>query len=653
MGANWGLFLCNCRQSLPLDPDQLIFPTAPSVFSFVSDPEKDFPDFGARVRHESPDRVLVGCCAPQSLFHEALEDSRLKAPKIHFLNLREACFRVHTDPEQAHAKATRLLRAAMEAAEAESELDYNPLKVGNRVLVGIGSPQGMRLVERLRDLVQPTWVVPSSHSHEQGKFTGTVYSGRVVEVTGRLGNFRVVVEEDRGEGAKRHELQADQVVIVAQKETNGFKPRTGCYVIHDPSEAELELLLERIRDHMGEFLKPVQVAYNAGICAGGSANQEACGRCIPACPYDAISRDPENHLRVKVDPMSCEGCGACVSACPTTALRFTEPSPRELYARMAALLAPVVRTNGERSTLLFHCGEQGKRVLEEAGRQPLVYPASVLPIEVPCLRYVSEANMLAAFRLGAAGVGLLGCERCQHGERELLYQKFDFCRLTLDAFGLGPERLRLITAEEGTEAEAIAALSGFAQELPATPIRWDGRTMRHWGNREVIEEEIATFIEQTGQEPGLRPLEASQPFAFAEVKESGCTMCRSCVNVCPTHAFRIEESTSSLQFKHIACVACGLCERACPENVITLRREIFFERDALNYQTVAEDAMVGCTKCGKPYINRKALETVEARVFSLESLLDTFSGQRRNLLRMCPDCRAVAAMLEVEKGWKP
>jgi ferredoxin len=100
-------------------------------------------------------------------------------------------------------------------------------------------------------------------------------------------------------------------------------------------------------------------------------------------------------------------------------------------------------------------------------------------------------------------------------------------------------------------------------------------------------------------------------------------------------------------------VACGLCEQVCPENVITLRREIHFEQSALEYQTLVQDDMVPCVKCGKPYINRRALETVEARLLSLESLLDTFSGNRRNLLRMCPDCRTVIAMMEVEKGWKP
>jgi ferredoxin len=235
----------------------------------------------------------------------------------------------------------------------------------------------------------------------------------------------------------------------------------------------------------------------------------------------------------------------------------------------------------------------------------------------------------------------------------LLHQKLDFCRITLDAFGLGAERLRLITADAGAEDQAVTALSVFAGSLEPTPIHWDGKPMPHWGNREVIAEALRSFIDQLGREPGRRPLDPAQPFAFADVKAAGCTMCRSCVNVCPTHAFKCDEATQSLQFKHIACVGCGLCDKACPENVITLGREIFFDRGALEYTTVVQDDMVSCANCGKPYINRKALDAIENRLLSVESLLDTFSGNRRNLLRMCPDCRAVVAMLEVEKGWKP
>ncbi len=130
-------------------------------------------------------------------------------------------------------------------------------------------------------------------------------------------------------------------------------------------------------------------------------------------------------------------------------------------------------------------------------------------------------------------------------------------------------------------------------------------------------------------------------------------MCRSCVNVCPTHAFRFDEAEASLQLKQISCIACGLCETVCPENVIALQPELDLSRRGLDYQSVVRDALVGCSRCGKPFINQKALEAIETKLFGLAVLGDAFEGPRRSLLRMCPDCRAVAAMMEVEQGWEP
>jgi hypothetical protein len=34
-------------------------------------------------------------------------------------------------------------------------------------------------------------------------------------------------------------------------------------------------------------------------------------------------------------------------------------------------------------------------------------------------------------------------------------------------------------------------------------------------------------------------------------------------------------------------------------------------------------------------------------------MLDAFLEGREDLLLMCPDCRAVKAMMEMEKGWEP
>jgi len=654
MGTNWGLFLCNCRRTLALDPERLVLPIVPSVLCFASDPEIDIQEFAARANRERLDRALISCCSDTGLFEKSFGAAGAQSPRIHFLNLKDTCFLPHADPEKTHGKASRLLRAAMECAELDSPPVYNRLAAGNRIVIATDGPQGAELAQSLSDVARPIIVVDPSVSTLDAVQSGQLHRGRIIEIKGRLSDFHVIIQSVEAPEMARRELHADQVVIISRDGRPSFKHRTGLHLLSNPSAADLDRLAERIRDLIGDFLKPVHVVYNTDTCAGGVADREACGICVTACPYDAISRDSENHLRMKIDHMACEGCGACVSACPTTSMRFTEPSPHELYTRIAALLAPLrLRPDGERLVVLFHCGEQGRHALEEAGRTPLPYPASVLPVEVPCLRYVSEANMLAAFRMGAAGVGLLGCENCPHGERELLYQKYDFCSLTLDAFGMGRERLRLITADSGKEPQAITALSRFAETLDATPIRWDGKPMPHRDNREVIADAIGVFIAQTGHQAGRKPLDTAQPFAFAEVRASGCTMCRACVNVCPTHAFSLDDNSQSLQFKHISCVACGLCETVCPENVITLRREIRFEQSALEYQTFVQDDMVSCGKCGKPYINRKALETVEARLLSLESLLDTFSGNRRNILRMCPDCRTVVAMMEVDKGWKP
>ncbi|RMF88570.1 MAG: hydrogenase iron-sulfur subunit [Nitrospinota bacterium] len=656
MAGRWGLVLCNCRQHESLAPLRLAL-SMPCV-QISAHPEPDLDTLTRFVQQEELDHLLISCCQDPGVFSQSLASALSPPPLLHFLDLNSRCFWVHPDPVQAQAKAIRLVRGAMQAAEAQEEPAYNPLSAGKRIVIGAETPQGLVLAARLHQVAQPLLLLAPRVSLAGGdgdkeELPYTLVRGQIVAVRGRLGDFRVTIEERYADTTRRQDLPAAQVVILLQTVAPPIKKRTGCHVLVDPGEADLERVVQEVQQLIGHFLKPVHVTYQETICAGGAADQEACGRCIPACPYDAISRDPRNHLRIRVDQMTCEGCGACTAACPTSALRFTDPSPRQLYSRLAAFLSPSNGDGEERPVVLFHCGEEGYRALETAAQQSIPYPANVFPIEVPCLRFVSQAYVLAAFRLGAAGVGFLGCESCQHGERELFYQQYDFCRLILEAFALGTERLRLITTEQGREREAIATLTRFAETVAPSPLSRDGHPMGVVDHREVIREAIAVFIEQLGQEPGRRTFTAPHPFALAEVDAPGCTLCRSCVNVCPVHAFRFAEESFSLQLQPIACVACGLCETACPERVITLRHEIYLERDALEYQVVAQDEMIPCTRCGKPFINKRALEAVEARLLSLDSLLDAFQGKRRHLLRMCPDCRAVAAMFEVQRGWEP
>jgi len=194
MGTSWGVFLCNCRRTVPLDPQKLLLPTVPPVLSFASDPQAEVEEFAARVNRERPDQVLISCCAEQKIFEEALARSGAQSPKPQFINLKESCFLPHPDPDKAHAKATRLIRAAMAAAEARKTPTYNPLRVGGRVLIAGDGPTGKKLADDLRDIAQPILVVPLDGAAIDGDSHLKLYRGKIAEVKGRLGDFRATVE---------------------------------------------------------------------------------------------------------------------------------------------------------------------------------------------------------------------------------------------------------------------------------------------------------------------------------------------------------------------------------------------------------------------------------------------------------------------------
>jgi ferredoxin len=606
------------------------------------------------------EHVVVGCCAKPLIFEEALQGKTL-----HFLDLKGKCFAPHSNLEQAHTKASKMIEAEIRVSniKAKNPVPVNPLQVGNRVVIFTEFSEGLKLASMLDELMDgdSAAVTLCISSDIEGLEDGSPLLEQrtsLIAVEGRLGNLKITLEPDQilnGGSQKRFDLKADQLIVLTKTHPPGIKRRTGVHLLSGVGNEILEETVRQVRDLVGHFHKPVHLTYDQDICAGGDKGMETCGRCISYCPYDAISRQTENRLRIQVDHLTCEGCGACVSACPTSALQFTEPSPQEIYARMAALLESSKEKQGnvEPPVIVFHCEEMGRKVLETAGLVPLPYSPGVLPVEVPCLRYVSESNMLAAMSLGAAGVGLLGCEDCPNGERELLYQKYDFTQLILQNFDLDQDRVRIITAEAGQEADAVEAINQFVSQLSESPMVPSWTTPSQTLNRPILSDVLGGFIDQTGNEPGRISLSSELPFAFANINESGCTLCRSCANVCPTNAFRFEEESNSLYFKHINCVGCGLCEEVCPENVITIKRELVLEKQSLDYTLVAEDEMINCSKCEKPYINRRALEAVESKLFEIESLKNTFSGNRKNILRMCPDCRTVAAMMEVDRGWEP
>jgi len=327
----------------------------------------------------------------------------------------------------------------------------------------------------------------------------------------------------------------------------------------------------------------------------------------------------------------------------------------ELLGRLAGWLGPAAGPPEPPLSVVFHCSQQGRRALDAAAARRTEVSARLFPVEVPCLRHVSDALLLAAFRMGAAGVALLGCENCPHGERALLELNTGTAERVLVATELGAGRIRLITVRdgEGRPEGALEQLDEFAAGLRPNAIRYEADRYHPAGNREVMADALRALMAQYGPQAEPVRLPRGAPYARAEVRAEGCTLCRSCTNVCPTHAFRFDEARQTLEFKHVACVACGLCEALCPEHVIVLRPELTLNEAALDYQVLVRDELLACTRCQKPFVGKRALASVEARVQGVPALAGVFAGERSGLLRMCPDCRAVAAVLHVREGWRP
>lgn len=659
MKERWGIHVCSCEGQLPLDAGRMA-PLAGFV-DVGEHPRSSAEPLARKAREADVNCLLIACCQGTEPFRAAADAQRF-SPELLAVDHRGRGFLTSADPAEANGKVLRLLRAELRAAQRREAVSEVPLNAGKRIVLFTDLAAGLTLAETLSETFSVTTIADPALELPPGFPAKRVRRGRLVGVRGRLGAFvtRSAAGSGGGNGGgdagsgDTGEAASDQVVLVV-REAPAVKTRTGLHLLIQPDAALLSTIPERLREWSGNFMKPVAVKYDEAVCAGGAASQQACGLCIPACPYGAIARAGDNPLRIRVDQLSCEACGACAAACPTSALSFADPNAGELLGRLAGALGPAAGPPGPPLGVVFHCSQQGRRALDAAAARRSHVSARLLPVEVPCLRHVSDALLLAAFRMGAAGAALLGCETCPHGERALLELNTGTAERVLAAAGMGAGRIRLITARDGEARpeDALEQLDEFAAGLRPSAIRYEADRYHPAGNREVVADAIRALVAQYGPQAEPVRLPRGAPYARAEVRAEGCTLCRSCTNVCPTHAFRFDEKEQTLEFKHVSCVACGLCEAVCPEDVITLRPELALNEAALDYRVLVRDEMVACTRCGKPFVGKRALAAVESRLRGAPALAGVFEGQRSGLLRMCPDCRAVAAMQQVQQGWNP
>lgn len=136
--------------------------------------------------------------------------------------------------------------------------------------------------------------------------------------------------------------------------------------------------------------------------------------------------------------------------------------------------------------------------------------------------------------------------------------------------------------------------------------------------------------------------------AFGEIKvdTNTCTLCMSCVSVCPVGAVLDGVDKPQLNFIEDLCVQCGICEQACPEDAIELNARFLFNTEAVRKpRLLHEEAIFHCISCNKGFATQKMIDTM------IEKLKGhaMFQGEALERLKMCEDCR-VKAMFNDAKG---
>lgn len=387
---------------------------------------------------------------------------------------------------------------------------------------------------------------------------------------------------------------------------------------------ELATVLTELPEMQGVFDKPRFFNYRADICAHERRGVEACSNCIDACPAEAITADGDG---VSVNPNLCQGCGSCAAVCPSGAMSYTLPTLDVSLERLRAMITAWQAQDQDQAPihLLIHDTQSGEALIEAIDD----WPVEPLCFDIEEIGGLSMPFWLSAMAYGAASVTVLDALTHDDHDWQALQKEIDNTNQLLTGMGYQPAIHWLQTGQP----EPLRAHMADRQSGPAI------RPANHAGldQKRRMTTMALTHLHQQAPEPQEQiALDKSAAFGEVLVDKDACTLCMSCVSVCPMGALVDGVDKPQLNFIEDLCVQCGMCETACPENAIDLAPRYLYDRDeARRTKLLYEEPIFHCIRCAKPFATQKMIDTMT------EKLKDhhMFQGEALDRLKMCEDCR--------------
>jgi ferredoxin len=480
---------------------------------------------------------------------------------------------------------------------------------------------------KLRDFFEIVFISNEVSSRKRTPLGVRAVQGRVVELSGYLGRFRVVVEDESGGRNNLRDVCPNRsgffdfvIDLMHEPVLDVEVPPLG-YLRISSEDDNLEAALRPLPQLTGEVSKPKYFRFDAGLCAHRRRQITGCERCLQVCPTGAITSGGDF---VAIDPYLCQGCGTCAGVCPTGAVTYTDPPPAVLLERItdvltAALAAGASGQQGATITLVCRDGTDtgsAKRSDNE------------IRIEVGSVGATGLPVWLTGLAQGASTVVIAVDDKTPRSVIRTLEQQIALAQTLLSGMGEVAARVQLSGLSPEGSVASVKSEFGATTALEKTS---------YVSGRDALLRALDALVAGSREDPAPVDLPSGAPFGAVGVDARRCTMCQACASLCPTSALRGDANGTELHFVEASCIQCGVCERGCPEDAITLRARFEYNRERRCAERILNRVEAArCAQCGQPYLPLQLLRTIERRMAASE----TTGAALREIVRICPTCRA-------------
>lgn len=508
-----------------------------------------------------------------------------------------------------------LLSAVLEAGqihvEPEELIDFE--SEGRCLLIGAADLLS-RVIPHLSAL--ELFVYVTDGAPIEAEESVTIIRQKLTQLTGWLGAFHAHFGS--------HELHVDLVLDLAQSPSISSKVKPLGYFAPGTDGQALAEALQQLPQLTGAFDKPRFFNYKPDICAHSRRGVQGCNNCIEACPAEAISHGGD---LIKVNPSLCQGCGSCTVVCPSGAISYALPSLDVSINRLRHMLQVYHEHASAPPQLLIHDENRGLQLLQLHD-----YPLkeNVIPFSVEEIGALGQPFWLTAIAFGVVRVIIWDAGSHTDHDWQELQHSIEESHAMLAALGLADRQIEYVHSRDIGQLQAILSQDQQADEI--THAVYAGLNDK----RRMTTMALSHLYEQARQKPAEIALTTGAAFGQLAVDKKACTLCMSCVSVCPAGALVDGVDKPQLHFIEDLCVQCGLCETACPEKAIELQPRYLFDRNqARQKRLLHEEPIFHCIRCDKPFATRKMIDTMIGKLAEHPM----FQGQALERLKMCEDCR--------------